>query len=75
MGVCDSNNKPINQLSSKVPRLEHFQTNGNPESHAYKFSCTGKNNLENKKLNLKFIFYNFKVKYCTSHKPQEIVYI
>lgn len=70
MGVCETKNKSINHLSSKVPRLEHFQTTGNPESHAYKFSCTGKNNLVNKKLNLKFIFYNFKVKYCTSHKPK-----
>ena len=69
MGVCDSINNDTNSLTTKASRLEHVQTFGRPESHGYKFNCTGKNNLVNKQLNLKFIFYNFKVKYCISHKP------
>ena len=76
MGVCDTVNNGTNSFNTKAPRLEHVQTFGRPESHAYKFNCTGKNNLVNKQLNLKFIFYNFKVKYCTSHKPtKDSIYI
>ena len=68
MGVCESQNNRLDGYSYKAPTLRHVQTFGKPESHAYKFDCTGKNNLVNKELNLTFIFCNFKVKYCTSHK-------
>ena len=63
MGVCDSN---INKNSS----INHFQTIGNPETHGYRFECKKEGVFNNnKKLNLKFIFYNFKIRYCISHKP------
>ena len=63
MGVCDSN---INKNSS----INHFQAIGNPETHGYRFEFKKEGVFNNnKKLNLKFIFYNFKIRYCISHKP------
>ena len=74
MGACDSNNNKINY--SKVPGIQHIQAEGNPETHGYKLNLTEKNNFSKQKLNLKFIFFNFKVKYCISHKPsKDSIYI
>ena len=68
MGVCDSNKNQFNNYS-KVPRIEHFQSKGSSLNDGYKFDYGGKINNTNQKLNLKFIFCNFKIKYCVSHKP------
>ena len=67
MGVCDSNKSNMNY--SKIPGMQHIQIGGNPEMHGYKFDFAGKKNYSNIKFNLKFIFSDFKIKYCTSHKP------
>ena len=74
MGICESTNKAY---SNKNQEINHIQTPGNPDTHGYKFECIQKDNFSNnKKLNLKFIFYNFKVKYCISHKPtRDSIYI
>ena len=74
MGACDSNNNKPNYY--KVPGIQHIQAEGNPETHSYKFNFTEKNNFSKQKFNLKFIFFNFKVKYCISHKPsKDSIYI
>ena len=74
MGVCDSENKDQNY--SKIPTIQHVQTIGDPNIHGYKFNFPEKKDLSQKKFNLKFIFYNFKVKYCVSHKPsKDSIYI
>ena len=67
MGVCDSNKSNMNY--SKIPGMQHIQIGGNPEMHGYKFDFAGRKNYSNIKFNLKFIFSDFKIKYCTSHKP------
>ena len=73
MGICDSNGKYIN---SKISSIKHFQMKGNQESDAYNFALKRNNSICSKKLNLKFIFYNFKVKYCISHKEtKDSIYI
>ena len=70
MGVCDSNNKQLYNINySSFSGIHHVQTIGDPEKDGYKFNFSDKNNIVNRKFNLKFIFYNFKVKYCISHKP------
>lgn len=66
MGICESR---LKQNSNNYP-IQHIQTTGNPNTHCYKFGCAEKQVLENIKLNLKFIFYNFKVKFCVSHHPK-----
>ncbi len=74
MGICDSNEKPI--IFSNLPQIKHVQALGDPETDCYKFNYKESNNLLDKKLNLKFIFYNFKVKYCISHKTsKDSIYI
>jgi len=67
MGICDSNNP----YSNKNSVIQHVQPIGISDSHGYKFDCAEKNIFSGKKLNLKFIFYNFKIKYCVSHKPSK----
>ena len=67
MGICDSNNP----YSNKNSVIQHVQPIVNSESHGYKFDCAEKNIFSGRKLNLKFIFYNFKIKYCVSHKPSK----
>ena len=67
MGICDSNN----QYSNKNSVIQHVQPIVNSDSHGYKFDCAEKNIFSGRKLNLKFIFYNFKIKYCVSHKPSK----
>ena len=75
MGVCDSNSNHFNNYS-KVPNIRHIQSLGNSLEDGYKFNYEGKNNYLNQKINLKFIFCNFKVKYCASHKPnRDSIYI
>ena len=69
MGVCDSNNK--NSKFSNVPGIEHIQATGDPELHSYRFNFPDKNVYSQTKFNLKFIFYNFKVRYCISHKQSK----
>ena len=66
MGVCDSNNG--NTKMTNYPGIQHIQVTGNPELHSYRFNFPDKNIYSKRKYNLKFIFYNFKVKYCISHK-------
>lgn len=66
MGICESR---LKQNSNNYP-IQHIQATGNPNTHCYKFGCAEKQVLENIKLNLKFIFYNFKVKFCVSHHPK-----
>lgn len=75
MGVCDSNNKQIYNINySSFSGIQHLQTLGDPTKDGYKFNFSEKNILKNKKFNLKFIFYNFKVKYCISHKASRDSY-
>ena len=70
MGVCDSNNNKLYNINySSFSGIQHVQTIGDLENYTYKFNVSDKNNMVNRKFNLKFIFYNFKVKYCISHKP------
>ena len=64
MGICDSNNP----YSNKNSVIQHIQPIVNSETHGYMFDCAEKNIFSGRKLNLKFIFYNFKIKYCVSHK-------
>ena len=77
MGVCDSNNKQLYNINySSFSRIEHVQTISDPVKDSYKFNFSDKSNMVNRKFNLKFIFYNFKVKYCISHKPsRDSIYI
>ena len=77
MGVCDSNNKQLYNINySSFSRIEHVQTIADPVKDSYKFNFSDKSNMVNRKFNLKFIFYNFKVKYCISHKPsRDSIYI
>ena len=75
MGICDAYEKPNNNYFN-MPIIDHVQTLGDPESDCYKFDYQQNNIMLDKKLNLKFIFYNFKVKYCISHKPsRDSIYI
>ena len=74
MGICDSNAKINNYVN--MPTIKHVQTLGDPENDCYKFDYQENNNLLDRKLNLKFIFYNFKVKYCISHRAsRDSIYI
>ena len=59
MGICDSSKNPN---SSK-----YTNDNDNQEELGYIFDYKTETNAI-KKLNLKFVFYNFKIKYCISHK-------
>ena len=75
MGACDSNGKTNNKYNYNTPMIKHVQTLGDPENDCYKFNYK-ESNLQDTKLNLKFIFYNFKVKYCISHKTsKDSIYI
>ena len=67
MGICEARHSK--QSANNYP-IQHIQTTGNPNTHCYKFGCAEKQVLENIKLNLKFIFYNFRVKFCVSHHPK-----
>ena len=67
MGICNSNNP----YSNKNSVIQHVQPIVNSDNHGYKFDCAEKNIFSGRKLNLKFIFYNFKIKYCVSHKPSK----
>ena len=70
MGICNSND--INLKTS----IKHFQNKTSQETDGYKFEFNKNNTLNNKKFNLKFIFFNFKVKYCISHKEsKDSIYI
>jgi hypothetical protein len=73
MGICKSNGKYINP---NISSIKHIQTIGDQRTDAYNFALKRNNSVCNKKLNLKFIFYNFKVKYCISHKEtKDSIYI
>ena len=76
MGVCDSFQKGNNKYEES-PNIFHQQLKNIPNNYAYKFDYSYlKNNFNNKTFNLKFIFCNFKVKYCISHKiDRNSVYI
>ena len=72
MGVCDSNNNKLYNINySSFSGIQHVQTFGDPEKKSYKFNFSDKNSIINRKFNLKFIFYNFKIKYCISHKQSK----
>ena len=67
MGACDSNNK---SYSNRAQDNNNEQNEENLDNHSYKFENIEKSIFSNNKtVNLKFIFYNFKIKYCISHKP------
>ena len=68
MGICET--RHMKQSICNYP-IEHIQTTGNPNTHCYKFECAEKQVLKNIKLNIKFIFYNFRVKFCVSHHPKK----
>lgn len=72
MGICET--KKNKQAAYNYP-IYHIQTIGNPNTHSYKFDCAEKQVLENIKINLKFIFYNFRVKFCVSHHPEKKAHI
>ena len=67
MGACDSNNK---SYSNRAQDNNNEQNEENLDNYSYKFENIEKSIFSNNKtVNLKFIFYNFKIKYCISHKP------
>ena len=65
MGICDSNDKHIN---TNIPSIKHIQMKGDQVKDCYKFFINRNNILNSQQFNLKFIFYNFKIRYCISHK-------
>ena len=69
MGMCESG-QTGNQKSYNSPKMHHEQIQNIPNNYGYKFSFSKlKHNFNNKVFNLKFIFSNFKIKYCVSHQP------
>ena len=68
MGLCISANKALNNNYYNKSNLAQFRPllPTNPANN-YKFNYAEKNNMLNKRFNLKFIFYDFQVKYCVSH--------
>ena len=67
MGACDSNNK---SYSNRAQDNNNEQNEENLDNYSCKFENIEKSIFSNNKtVNLKFIFYNFKIKYCISHKP------
>ena len=68
MGTCNSHGKNKNNINRSSSILQYSQISSSMSKN-YKFNYAEKNNMFDKSFNLKFIFYNFKVKYCVSHKP------
>ena len=67
--VCDTGKNKETIKYDNTPLIFHQQLNNIPNNYSYKYNFSKiKNNFNNKTFNLKFIFYNFKIKYCISHK-------
>ena len=69
MGLCDSSQKPSRYLN--MPNIYHQQLDQIPPNSAYMFDFSIMKKNFNKNYNLKFTFFDFKVKYCVSHKPDK----
>ena len=72
MGICDTVQKPSRYIN--MPNINHQQLNQISPNSAYMFDFSSLKNHLNKSYNLKFTFFDFKVKFCVSHKPDKNSY-
>ena len=72
MGICDTVPKPSRYIN--MPNINHQQLNQISPNSAYMFDFSSLKNHLNKSYNLKFTFFDFKVKFCVSHKPDKNSY-